>query len=521
MYQIENGKDWDSELYHSLMERRLRSSKIAKDIKIKLETEDALPTLPNHYDWLMLCVSYCLIKGYARQEEKIIAAPDTSGFEISTGFKTAFQEFHHLWLAVLSDTLFEIKKHPCTTAELFDFIHNLWHTGAVELDRFWEGCKRFKPESELAQRQAFLSELAEIAIKNSYQRRSVSETESLDFQSEKSGDVTDRLKKAFLETGMPIKELIFLEHGIRYDIYRLRLKSYQELDKKHKQTCAALGLPENALHITPCHNGESYAFDVKLLRPEATWQKPSVKEFEEVMTQLPSQMVLPVCVGLDEIGRPCFEDLATAPHLLIGGTTGSGKSVLMRTVLKSLFVGCKSRNMLEVAILDPKKVDYRAFEQEEDLWKGRIIDDYDEMYQFLEDSVEEAEERYDLMKIQHVEKLSQLPDDVRPNYRVIVIDELSNLLGNKPEISELLNKLAEKARASGIHLILSTQRPSSEVLDGVLRSNVPSRIALGVQKSTESKIILDEIGAELLLGKGDHLVKWVGKPTYFQHGFNL
>ena len=62
MYQIENGKDWDSELYHSLMERRLRSSKIAKDIKIKLETEDALPTLPNHYDWLMLCVSYCLIK---------------------------------------------------------------------------------------------------------------------------------------------------------------------------------------------------------------------------------------------------------------------------------------------------------------------------------------------------------------------------------------------------------------------------------------------------------------------------
>lgn len=315
--------------------------------------------------------------------------------------------------------------------------------------------------------------------------------------------------------------MAFGEHGIRYDIYRLRLNSYIDYGKKHKELCAALGCPESALHIVHCHNGESFAFDVKFLRPENTWKHPRAKEFAEAVKQLPQNMILPICVGLNETGNPCFEDLAGAPHLLIGGTTGSGKSILMRTLLKSLFEGCRGKDMLEVAILDPKKVDYRIFENEADLWEERIIDDYEEMYQFLAESVDESERRYELMKQHGVEKLSQLPENIRPNYRVIVIDELANLLGNKKGIDELLDKLAEKARASGIHLILSTQRPSADVLNGRLRTNVPSRIALGVQKSTESKIILDETGAELLLGKGDHLVKWVGKPTYFQHGFDL
>lgn len=149
------------------------------------------------------------------------------------------------------------------------------------------------------------------------------------------------------------------------------------------------------------------------------------------------------------------------------------------------------------------------------------MDDYDEMHQFLLDCVDEMEQRYSLINQHGVQKLSQLPEHLRPRYRVIVIDELSNLLSNRPNIADPLNKLAEKARASGIHLIVSTQRPDSNILDGKLRSNLPSRIALSVQKSTESKIILDETGAEKLLGKGDRLVRWNGSQTYFLHGFDI
>ncbi|QNT58386.1 FtsK/SpoIIIE domain-containing protein [Neisseria musculi] len=143
------------------------------------------------------------------------------------------------------------------------------------------------------------------------------------------------------------------------------------------------------------------------------------------------------------------------------------------------------------------------------------------MYQFLLESVEESERRYALMSQHRVEKLAQLPRHIRPRYRVIVVDELANLLKHHDGIEKQLMMLAEKARASGIHLILNTQRPDAKVLDGTLRSNLPARIALSVQKSTESKIILDETGAENLLGKGDHLVKWDNGTLYFLHGFDV
>lgn len=520
MYQLNHQEQWDTDFFHTLMsEKRIISSKEAKEIRRDLNDAGALPHLDNNFDWAMLCIAYCYAKKLTSHPDNLIPAPNAGGLEIPS-FQTCFQDYAKLWLAVLSETLFALNPDKKVGKDdLYALIQTLWHTGAVELEKRWLACKEYRKDSDLAARQTFLNELVEMAVSNAGVGMAATEEESeaeMPIQ-----DVSARLKNTFLESGFNVKELEFGEHGIRYDIYRLRLNSYTDYEKKHKELCAALGCPESALHIAPCHNGESFAFDVKFLRPENTWKHPRAKEFAEAVKQLPKNMILPICVGLNETGSPCFEDLAGAPHLLIGGTTGSGKSVLMRTLLRSLFEGCKGKDMLEVAILDPKKVDYRIFENEEDLWQGGIIDDYEEMYQFLSESVDESERRYELMKQHGVEKLSQLPENIRPNYRVIVIDELSNLLTNKKSINDLLDKLAEKARASGIHLILSTQRPSADVLNGKLRSNVPSRIALGVQKSTESKIIMDETGAELLLGKGDHLVKWVGKPAYFQHGFDL
>lgn len=524
MYQLDKQVQWDTDYFHTLMgEKRIISSKEAKDIREKLTRAGALPYLVNNFDWAMLCIGYCFVKGLTGGSRKLIAAPDAKGTEIPS-FQTCFQDYSRLWLVLLSDTLFRL--HPdkaATKDDLYALIHSLWHTGAVELDHFWEGCKRFKPDSDLAARQAFLNELADLAVKNAGKGRAadgiVGGREAA--ESMRSENQEQRLRQVFGQSNIPVRELVFVQEGVRYDIYRMKLERFVDLEKYHQEFCSGLGIKESGLHIAPCHNGESHVYDVKLLRNEKQWHKLGAQKFAEALNDYCQDFILPICVGVDEYGNARFEDLSTAPHLLTGGTTGSGKSVFIRVLLRSLFDLCKGQDKLEVAILDPKKVDYQIFEQEEDLWEERILDDYDEMHQFLLDCVDESERRYGLMKQYGVQKLAQLPEDERPRYRVIVIDELANLLGNRPNIADPLNKLAEKARASGIHLIVSTQRPDAKILDGKLRSNLPSRIALSVQKSTESKIILDETGAEKLLGKGDRLVRWNGGDTYFLHGFDI
>ncbi|WP_274585058.1 FtsK/SpoIIIE domain-containing protein [Neisseria leonii] len=519
MYQLEHtDKGWDTDFFHTLMgEKRIVSSKAAKQIRTRLHDAGALPPFDGHYDWAMLCIGYCLARGFADSTGRLTPAPDTQGTEI-VSFQTCFQSHSRLWLVMLSDILFHL--HPgkaVTKDDLYTLIQNLWHTGAVELEKSWEKCKQFKPDDELAARQTFLNELTDLAVKNSGMG-SITDGQARERPSENQ---EQRLRGAFIRQNISVAELKFSHAGARYDIYRLRLSKYADLDRYRQGLCSELGVKESALHIVPCYNNESHAYDVKLLRDEKAWHKLGAAKFAEALQSYNKDYVLPVCIGIDEYGKAHFKDLASAPHLLIGGTTGSGKSVFVRTLLRSLFDLCKGQDKMEVAVLDPKKVDYRIFENEEDLYEERILDDYSEIYQFLLESVEESERRYALMSQHRVEKLARLPDSVRPRYRVIVVDELANLLKHHDGIEKQLMMLAEKARASGIHLILSTQRPDARVLDGTLRSNLPARIAFSVQKSTESKIILDETGAENLIGKGDHLVKWDNGTPYFLHGFDV
>lgn len=521
MYQLDTQNEWDTDFFHTLMgEKRIISSKEAKEIRTKLNDVGALPPFDGHFDWAMLCIGYCFAKGLTDHPSKLIPAPNAQGIEIAS-FQTCFQDYSRLWLVILSDALFRLNPGKKVSKEdLYALIHSLWHTGAAELGNLWERCKRFKPDDELAARQTFLNELTDLAVKNAGVGSIIDTSDNQDSE-RPSENQEQRLRGAFTRQNISVADLKFRHAGARYDIYRLRLSKYADLDKYHQGLCSELGVKESALHIVPCYNNESHAYDVKLLRDEKAWHKLGVEKFAEALQSYDKDYTLPVCIGIDEYGEAHFKDLASAPHLLIGGTTGSGKSVFVRTLLRSLFDLCKGQDKMEVAILDPKKVDYRIFENEEDLYEERILDDYDEMYQFLLESVEESERRYALMSQHRVEKLAQLPTHIRPRYRVIVVDELANLLKHHDGIEQQLMMLAEKARASGIHLILSTQRPDAKVLDGTLRSNLPARIALSVQKSTESKIILDETGAENLLGKGDHLVKWDNGTPYFLHGFDV
>lgn len=520
MYQLDNQAQWDTDYFHTLMsEKRIISSKEAKEIREKLAHIGALPHLDNHFEWAMLCIGYCFVRGFVDNPQKIIPAPNAKGTEIPS-FQTCFQDFSRLWLVMLSDVLFRFNPDRAVGKDdLYKLIADLWHTGAVELDNFWEGCKRFKQNDDLAARQAFLNELMDLAVKNA---GSGSNGYSADVIPDVSTeDQEKRLLAAFQRQNIVVSELNFLHHGVRYDIYRLRLGKYVDLARQQQGLCSELGVKDSSLHIVPCHNNESHAYDVKLLRKEEQWQKLGAAKFGEALQNYQQDYALPICIGVDEYGKAHFADLATAPHMLVGGTTGSGKSVFVRTLLRSLFTLCKGQNKLELAILDPKKVDYQVFESEEDLFENHILDDYEEMYEFLVDSVAEMERRYDLIKQYGVQKLSQLPENIRPLYRVIMVDELSNLLKQHNGIEQQLIILSEKARAAGIHMILSTQRPDAEVLKGTLRGNLPTRIAFQVQKSTESKIILDETGAENLLGKGDHLVKWNNGTPQFLHGFDV
>lgn len=521
MYQLHTDNGWDTDFFHTLMgEKRIISSTEAKEIRKELNDAGALPPFDNNFDWAMLCIAYCFAKGFTESPNKLIPAPNAKGTEIPS-FPTCFQDYSRLWLVMLSDALFRLNPGKAVSKDdLYALIHSLWHTGAVELRHLWEGCKRFKPDDELAARQVFLDELTDLAVKNAG-LGAVKDVSDGQDEERPPENQEQRLRGAFARQNISVADFKFSHAGARYDIYRLRLGKYADLDKYHQGLCSELGVKENALHIVPCYNNESHAYDVKLLRDEQTWHKLGAQKFAEALQGYDKDYILPVCIGIDEYGKAHFKDLASAPHLLIGGTTGSGKSVFVRTLLRSLFDLCKGQDKMEVAILDPKKVDYRIFEHEEDLYEERILDDYEEMYQFLLDSVEESERRYALMSQHRAEKLALLPEHIRPRYRVIVVDELANLLKHHDGIEKQLMMLAEKARASGIHLILSTQRPDAKVLDGTLRSNLPARIALSVQKSTESKIILDETGAEKLLGRGDHLVKWNNSAPYFLHGFDI
>ncbi|MDB4729680.1 FtsK/SpoIIIE domain-containing protein [Akkermansiaceae bacterium] len=205
---------------------------------------------------------------------------------------------------------------------------------------------------------------------------------------------------------------------------------------------------------------------------------------------------------------------STAPHLLIGGTTGSGKSEALNTILHGM-TRFYSADELKLKLIDPKSTELVPFEDCEHLI-GEIESDAESAITLLEEAVDEMQARYGTFKGNKVKSLSQynkaVAADERLPWWVIVLDEYADLTtekADKAEIEKLLKRLAQKARAAGIHVIIATQKPSAEVISTNLRSNLPAQLALRVKSSTESRVIMDDSGAETLNGKGDAFLKTV------------
>jgi DNA segregation ATPase FtsK/SpoIIIE, S-DNA-T family len=219
---------------------------------------------------------------------------------------------------------------------------------------------------------------------------------------------------------------------------------------------------------------------------------------------------LGLILGVDVSNQPVLADLSRMPHLLIGGTTGSGKSIFMRDLAIALIMK-NSPDELRLIMLDPKKVELVSFSGIPHLL-GPVETDPKRMIAALQWTVLEMERRFKLMESFNSRdlnsfnlKMKDRGDEVLPRI-VVLIDELANLMVNEPEQAEAtIARLSQMARATGIHLVVSTQRPSVNVVTGLIKANFPARIAFMTATSVDSKVILDKNGAEDLLGNGDLL----------------
>ena len=234
-----------------------------------------------------------------------------------------------------------------------------------------------------------------------------------------------------------------------------------------------------------------------------------------------SDMVIPAALGVDPKGNPVYLDIADIPHMLIAGTTGAGKSVCLNSIITSLALNCRPTD-LQFLLIDPKGTEFVQYKSLKNLISGRIIDDVETALKSLAWLVEEMECRYNIFKrceCRLIDKYKQkrnfgLNDGASTCFVedmphiVVVIDEYADLMMNSANaLQEDVKKLGNKARAAGIHLILATQRPSAKIVEGDIKTNMTTRIALKVSSIADSKTILDYGGAERLLGKGDMLLK--------------
>ncbi len=234
--------------------------------------------------------------------------------------------------------------------------------------------------------------------------------------------------------------------------------------------------------------------------------------------------VLPIYVGKTLWGGDFIADLADAPHLLVAGSTGSGKSVFLHVLIESLLRGPRSR-FTRLVLVDPKRVEFGDFSSSPHL-ACPIVEEPDETDRLLSTLIETMEDRYRILAgkgYKNIGELYEQEQNPQMPYLVAVLDEVADLFLSErgKELKTSIIKLAQKSRAVGIHLVLATQRPSADIIDGLIKANFPTRIAFRTSSQVDSRVILDRNGAEALFGKGDGLFvsPTDEQPVRFQGAF--
>ena len=235
--------------------------------------------------------------------------------------------------------------------------------------------------------------------------------------------------------------------------------------------------------------------------------------YKKLLKGIPSGMILPIALGEDTFGEPVYTDLTTLPHLLIAGTTGSGKSVFLNSIILTI-LATQNPEDVKLILIDPKVVEFLDYKDIPHLLKP-ITSDAQESIEVLNEVVEMMEDRFRLLsKVRGAKNIADYNKATGEHlpYIVFIIDEYADLITGskrveKEAIEQNLKRIAQKARAVGIHMIAATQKPNREVVTPLLKANLPARIAFKVTSGTDSRVILDTMGAERLAGLGDMLFK--------------
>ncbi|HEM55412.1 MAG TPA: cell division protein FtsK [Thermodesulfobium narugense] len=317
--------------------------------------------------------------------------------------------------------------------------------------------------------------------------------------------VKEKLIKVFSDFGIEVKVASFYE-GPTLLFYEISLPPGTKLQKVISLADeVALGLATSSVRIDGPIPGRG-TLGIEIPKSKRTPVRLSEILTDKSLRENPSKLL--VALGKDVLGNSVVADIFELSHTLIAGATGAGKSVCVNSILMSLLARNTPKD-LELLLIDPKRVELSLYEGIPHLRTPIIVNAKDAAKLLKVYALNEMEKRYDLFAKRGVRNLQtfneRFPEDKMP-YIIIIIDEFADLMKlASQEVEEVVFRLAQMARATGIYLILATQRPSVDVITGTIKANIPSRIAFAVSSSVDSRTILDFGGAEKLLGRGDML----------------
>ncbi|HEY2412675.1 MAG TPA: DNA translocase FtsK [Pirellulaceae bacterium] len=338
------------------------------------------------------------------------------------------------------------------------------------------------------------------------------------------------LEKTFQDFGFAVK-VVEIETGPVIAQYEVELEAGLRLSKitgLADDLAIALRVPSVRI-VAPIPGKNTVGIEV----PNEERQIVRIREVIEEANGKVKKMRIPLFLGKDVSGNALTVDLSTLPHLLIAGRTGTGKSVCLNAIISSILM-TRRPDEVRMLMIDPKMVELSGYGRLPHLMHP-VVTDMRKAEAILAWAVEKMEERYALLAragVRHISSYNQLGEEelmerLQPEndeerasipqqlpFIVIVADEIADLMMTSgKEVEQHIIRLAQKSRAVGIHLILATQKPTVDVITGLIKSNLPARIAFQVASRTDSRVVLDEMGADKLLGNGDMLFLWPGTST--------
>jgi DNA segregation ATPase FtsK/SpoIIIE, S-DNA-T family len=331
------------------------------------------------------------------------------------------------------------------------------------------------------------------------------------------------LEKTFADFGITVK-VVGINTGPVVTMYEITLETGLRVAKVVSLADdIALNLKVPSVRMVAPLPGKN-AVGIEI--PNETRADVFLKEVIQLSASRIARAKIPLFLGKDAEGRPLMYDLADMPHLLIAGTTGTGKSVCLTTIILSLLM-TRRPDEVRMVLIDPKSGVEMQWCSRVPHLMSPIIEDMKKAEAVLAWAVDKMEERYDLLRRARVRnvagyndlsaeeilrRVKPIDDEERKRipermpYIVIVIDEMSDLMMQfKKEVEGYIIRLAQKSRAAGIHLVLATQKPTVDVITGLIKSNLPSRLCFKVAQKSDSRVVLDQMGADKLLGRGDML----------------